>query len=191
LAAAQGEEVLFADADGATPIAEEAKLRGILRRRTFVAVGSRLLHTPGTSVCRTLWRGLPGRAFAWLGRVLFGLPVRDTQCGFKMFRREVLAPLLDLCRESGYLFDLEILVWAFRLGYGIAEVPVVWREVPGSKVRLLRDGWAMLRGLFRLRRSLGRVPLSQRVLALAPASALSMPLRRDSAGSPSLESQER
>jgi dolichyl-phosphate beta-glucosyltransferase len=119
-----------------------------------VAVGSRFLPEPAAAVRRFWHRHLSGRCFAGLVRWGFGLPLRDTQCGFKMFRREVVLRLLPLCRESGYLFDLEILAWAHRLGYRIAEVPVSWRDVPGSKVRLLRDGWAMLRGLVRLRRAL-------------------------------------
>jgi dolichyl-phosphate beta-glucosyltransferase len=175
LAAARGEIVLFADADGATPIGEEAKLRNAICHGASVAIGSRLLFLGKSAVCRSLPRDLLGNAFAWLARAVFDLPVWDTQCGFKMFRHEVLSPLLDLCHESGYLLDLEILAWAHRLGYAIAEVPVSWRDVSGSKVHLLRDGWRMLSGLARLRRALrptdhkGRPPPKQ----LSPLSIAS------------------
>jgi len=150
--AARGDVILFADADGATPIAEEQKLRDAIDQGAAVAVGGRLLR-PGKAVRRSWHRGVLGKAFASLTRRFFDLPVLDTQCGFKMFRREAGLRFARLCCQSGYLFDVEILVWAQRLGYGIAEVPVAWRDVPGSKVRPIRDGWMMLRGLFELRRA--------------------------------------
>ncbi len=188
---AQGDLLLFADADGATPIAEEARLRDAIRQGASVAVGSRLLRSKDKVVGRHLYRDVPGRIFACLAHTLFGLSVWDTQCGFKIFRREVLPSLLGLCCESGYLFDLEILAWAHRLGYRIAEVPVSWRDVPGSKVRLLRDGWSMLRGLLRLRRALGRAVLPRPSALLAPACIGNLPETRGSDGFPSLERQVR
>jgi dolichyl-phosphate beta-glucosyltransferase len=153
VAAARGEYVLFADADGATPISEEAKLRRALAGEADVAVGSRLLRDPGSLVTRTWRRHLTGNLFARLAGHFFALPVRDTQCGFKMFRRETAKELFGLSREAGYLIDLEVLLLAWRLGYQVAEVTVSWSDVPGSKVRLVRDGLRMLSGLYRLHRN--------------------------------------
>ncbi len=166
---ARGDYILLADADGATPIEEEAKLREALLDGADIAIGSRMLwgrHSclPGENgrqeclphVERSWPRNMTGAAFAWAVRTMFGLPFRDTQCGFKMFRREVAQRLFALCKEDGYLIDVEVLLHAHRLGYKIVEVPVAWRDVPGSKVRLFRDGWRMLTGLWRLRRRLGR-----------------------------------
>jgi dolichyl-phosphate beta-glucosyltransferase len=191
MAAACGELMLFADADGATPIQETSTLCEAIEQGADVAVGSRFLPEPAAAVRRFWHRHLSGRCFAGLVRWGFGLPLRDTQCGFKMFRREVVLRLLPLCRESGYLFDLEILVWAHRLGYRIAEVPVSWRDVPGSKVRLLRDGWAMLRGLLRLRRALGRVALPQQSAPLTSAPVSDLLECKGGAGFPSLDTQGR
>jgi dolichyl-phosphate beta-glucosyltransferase len=189
--AASAPFLLLADADGATPIEEEKRLRQALEGGAAIAVGSRLLRHPGAAVERVPSRQLSGKVFSFLVRSLFGLPVRDTQCGFKMFRREVALALLPHCCEAGYLLDLEILAWAHRLGYRIAEVPVSWRDMPGSKVRLLRDGWAMLRGLFRLRRALGHTALPQRSPPVALAPVLDLPESRERAGFPSLDSQGR
>jgi hypothetical protein len=83
---------------------------------------------------------------------LFGTPVRDTQCGFKMFRREAALRLFAASQETGYLLDVELLVLARRLGYRVAEVPVNWSEVPGSKLSMARDWRAILTDLWRLRR---------------------------------------
>lgn len=152
--AARGDWLLLADADGATPIKEEQKLRQAIEGGAASAIGSRLLETGKSDLERFWYRRFSGRIFAAITRFLFHLPVRDTQCGFKMFRRETALQVLPYCRETGYLFDLEILLWTHRLGYPIAEVPVIWRDVPGSKVCLGRDGLRMLRGLGRLRHSL-------------------------------------
>ena len=146
--AARHEFVLFADADGATPIEEEARLRAEIDAGADLAIGSRL-----ASRSRAWHRGLTGRAFAAAVRLALTIPARDTQCGFKMFRRDVARRLFDSCGEEGYLFDLHVLALAARLGLRIAEVEVRWSEVPGSKVRLVRDSWRMLSGLPRLRRS--------------------------------------
>lgn len=154
VATARGDFVLIADADGATPIAEEAKLRQAILDGADIVIGSRRLRTGGIE--RSWLRNLIGGIFAWAVRRMFGLPVRDTQCGFKMFRREVAQRLFAMCREDGFLIDIEVLLHAHRLGYKIVEVPVAWRDVPGSKVRLVRDGWRMLTGLWRLRRRFGR-----------------------------------
>jgi len=175
---ARGQVVMFADADGATPIEEEAKLRRAIERGADMAVGSRLLSPTHTSRQRTWHRSLLGRLFAWVVRRLVPLPVQDTQCGFKMFRRHVARHLFQLSQEPGYLFDVELLALAHRLGYRIAEVPVSWRDVPGSKVRLVHDGWKMLLGLWALRGSLGKLQQS-----LPPASD-SIPLARSSALGP-------
>jgi dolichyl-phosphate beta-glucosyltransferase len=120
-----------------------------------VAVGSRLISNCSSHVERVWHRRLFGQIFAGLARHLLGLPVRDSQCGFKMFRRSTALRLCEVCQESGYLFDVEVLAWAQRLGYRVAEVAVSWREMPGSKVRVLRDGLIMLLGLCKLWYSMG------------------------------------
>jgi dolichyl-phosphate beta-glucosyltransferase len=144
--AARGNLVLLADADGATPIEEEAKLREAISGGADIAVGSR-------SQCRRpAGRSLSGKLFAGLVSGLFRLPVRDSQCGFKMFRRTAAQYLFRLAREDGFLIDVEILALARRFHYSTSEVAVHWRDMPGSKVRWLRDGWRMASGLIRLRR---------------------------------------
>jgi dolichyl-phosphate beta-glucosyltransferase len=155
--AARGKLLLFADADGATPIAEEARLAAAIQAGADLAIGSRLLPGAGAKRQRALLRGLAGASFAAVARWLLGLSVRDTQCGFKMFRGDVGRRLFSLGNESRYLFDLELLALARQLGYRTVEVPVNWREVPGGHMRLLGELPAALAGLWRLsRRRLGR-----------------------------------
>ncbi len=152
--AACGERLLFADADGATPIAEEAKLRAALEDGADVAVGSRLLAAPGTRRRRAPMRAVAGKVFATWARWWLHVPVRDTQCGFKMFRHDVARELFENSSEPGYLFDLELLALAQRLGYRIAEVPVHWTEIPGGHLSLVRMLPGIIHGMWRLRRRL-------------------------------------
>ena len=123
--AATGRFVLFADADGATPIEEESRLRSLVESGADLAVGSRRIA--GDVVCqRHAIRRLVGAAFAQLAQAALRVSVSDPQCGFKMFRREVAQELFSRSREDGYYFDLELLILAERLGYRAAEAPIQW-----------------------------------------------------------------
>ncbi len=163
--AAEGRTVLFADADGATPISEEWRLAAALARGADVAVGSRAVAGPGVYRERTRKRAAAGTAFAWIARQVLGLSVRDTQCGFKMFDRSAARDLFTLTRETGYLFDLEVLAVARRLGLRVDEVAVSWADQPGSKVSLARDGWKMARGLWTVRANVAGLALPARTAA--------------------------
>ena len=153
--ASRGEVLLFADADGATPIEEHARLAAAIADGADVAIGSRLLSGEGIHRARSPMRGVTGWLFALVARRLLRLPVRDTQCGFKMFRGDAGRRLFSLTGESRYLFDLELLAAARRLGYQIVEVPINWHEVPGGHLHPLVELPRIAVGLWRLRR-LGR-----------------------------------
>jgi len=69
-------------------------------------------------------------------RVAFGLRVKDTQCGAKLFKREVVKSVLPELKLSGFEFDVELLWKIKRAGFNIKEVPVVWRHKSGSRFKL-------------------------------------------------------
>ena len=148
---ATGRMVLFADADGSTPISEIERLEGALEAGADVAVGSREGRAEGVQVRAKLHRRLIGRTFHFLVESLANSGVKDTQCGFKLFRSEVSHDLFSRMRMNGYSFDVEVLVMARRRGYQVAEVPVNWTHQPGSKVRLTVDSLQMAADLFRIR----------------------------------------
>lgn len=153
--AAQGEFQLFADADGATPIRELERLEAAMHNGADLAIGSRTLASRDSRyrVRARLHRTLLGNLFNRIVQRL-GIPgIKDTQCGFKLFRKSVAQDLFSVARIDGYGFDLELLYIAQRRGYRIAEVPINWTDQPGSKVRVLRDGLAMVREMLAVRRN--------------------------------------
>lgn len=152
--AARGDLVLFADADGATPMRELDRLETALRSGAGVAIGSRALHS-GTVVRDTrLHRRAMGRVFHGLVELLVGSSVRDTQCGFKLFTRPVAQRVFAPATSDGFSFDVEILSRVEALGVPVAEIAVDWSDVPSSRVRLASDSASMLIDLVRIRRRL-------------------------------------
>jgi dolichyl-phosphate beta-glucosyltransferase len=167
--AARGSLVIFADADGATPISDELQLRRAILHGADGAVGSRRLPVIGPHVHRPLSRFALSVVFASLARLILGIHISDTQCGFKMFRRSAGIALFQLSTMRGFSFDVEVLYLASRLRLRIEEVGVHWREVPGSKVSLIRDSSRMLHDLLRMRRHVDRV-LAERDVPTPPPS---------------------
>jgi dolichyl-phosphate beta-glucosyltransferase len=146
-----GRHILFADADGATPIGEIERLETALGEGADVSVGSRALPAEGIQVNAKIYRRFIGRTFHHLVERLVDAGVKDTQCGFKLFRSSVAQDLFSRMRINGFSFDVELLLIARRRGYRVAEVPVNWTHQPGSKVRLTSDSVRMAADLFRIR----------------------------------------
>jgi dolichyl-phosphate beta-glucosyltransferase len=148
--ASVGDMVLFADADGACSVSEEVRLREAILQGADIAVGSRRVGSP-SQVSRRCHRRFMGWCFACATRVTTGLAVRDTQCGFKMFRRSVAEELFAGCPRDDYLFDIFVLMCAKAGGHRVKEIGVMWTEIPGSQLHILRDSWEMVRGLITMR----------------------------------------
>ncbi len=148
---ARGAYLLFCDADLSTPIAEVEKLLAALQEPAEIAIGSRALPESRVEVHQPWYRESMGRLFNRFVQVLAVPGIRDTQCGFKCFRREAA---LEICRRmtrERFGFDVEMLYLARRLGYRVREVPVIWRNSPESRVHILRDSLSMLGDLLRIR----------------------------------------
>jgi len=94
---------------------------------------------------------LAGIIFNGFVRVITGLPFHDTQCGFKIFRREPSRIIFEEQRIERFGFDPEILFLAKRHGLRIAEVPVRWAHDPATKVHVLRDSVMMFGDLLFIR----------------------------------------
>ena len=96
-------------------------------------------------------RGVAGHAFSAVVALCLLPGIRDSQCGFKVFRQPAAAAIFSRVRLDGFGFDVEALWLARRLGYRVAEVPVVWRDDRESHIRLARDSLGMLRDVGRVR----------------------------------------
>jgi dolichyl-phosphate beta-glucosyltransferase len=162
---ARGDRILFADADGATPIGELRRLEQALDAGADVAIGSResVRRAAVDVVVRTsVWRRLSGRIFHQVVRLGGVKGIVDTQCGFKLFTSAAAATLFPRMRVDGFAFDVELLLLAQSLGLRITEVPVNWTHQPGSKVNVVRDGLTMAADVLRLRARARRAARARR-----------------------------
>jgi dolichyl-phosphate beta-glucosyltransferase len=150
---ARGHHLLFADADGATPFREVQQLLAAAAAGHEIAIGSRRASSEAATRERTGLRALMGQMFYSFVNFLAVPGINDTQCGFKLFRRDCARALFTDLNESGWAFDVEVLYRAQLTGYGIAEVAVDWHEVEGSKVSPVRDAIRMFVAVFRIRRN--------------------------------------
>jgi dolichyl-phosphate beta-glucosyltransferase len=148
---ARGRRILFADADGATPIGEIERLDAALDAGADLAIGSRAVASTEVHVRTRLHRRVIGRIFHLLVRLTGVRGISDTQCGFKLFRGAVAHVLFSRMRTSGFSFDVEVLMMARLCGHRIAEVPVNWTHQPGSRVNLVTDSVRMAGDLVRIR----------------------------------------
>jgi glycosyltransferase involved in cell wall biosynthesis len=129
---AQGALILMMDADLATPMSEFDVLKESVVSGADVAIGSRPLRTSTLSVRQPIVRELAGRMFNFIVRVVSGLPFKDTQCGFKLWRSVSAKNCFSVCLVNGFAFDVESLVVAKALGYSVVEIGVTWAHQPGA-----------------------------------------------------------
>jgi len=157
LKAAAADVALFSDADLSTPIGEMAKLVDPIRSGEFdVTFGSRALDRSLIGTHQPWQREQGGRVMNLIIRTMSGLDFADTQCGFKAFNMSKFRPLLDLMQIDRFGFDIEFLFVAARNGLRLAEIPVRWNDVAGSKVSAFRDARRMISELRDIRRNAKR-----------------------------------
>lgn len=154
---ARGDIVLFADMDQATPISEVGKFLPKFNEGYDIVIASRA-GREGAPVIRKLM----AYGFAVLRTLVLRLPYRDTQCGFKAFRKEAAQKIFKrmkifneehVSQNAGVTagFDLEILYIARKLKLKVAEVKVAWHHQESERINPLRDSWEGLRDLIRVR----------------------------------------
>ena len=77
--------------------------------------------------------------------------IQDSQCGFKFFQHSVAKELFRRQKIDGYMFDVEILAIARRLGYRIGQIPIRWRDDADSRLQLVAGNWRNMRDILRIR----------------------------------------
>jgi dolichyl-phosphate beta-glucosyltransferase len=148
--AGRGARRLMTDADLSTPIEELERLERALDAGHDVAIGSRALEGARIEVRQPWYRENMGRLFNVFVRALALPGLRDTQCGFKLFSARAAEAVFAAARLDGFSFDVEALFIARRLGYRIAELPVVWRNDAATHVGL-GGGFQAFPDLLRIR----------------------------------------
>jgi dolichyl-phosphate beta-glucosyltransferase len=140
---AKFEYVLFSDADLSTPIEEVENLEKYASPRSLV-IASRGLQQSRLEVRQPFYRETMGRIFNLIVRLLLVPDIADTQCGFKLFGREVVKEIFPRTTIDRFAFDVEIIYLARKLGFDVVEVPVRWRNDSRSRVHPIRDSMQML-----------------------------------------------
>lgn len=146
-----GKFLLTCDADLSTPIEELEKLMPFIHKDFDIVIGSRGLQESDIIVRQPWYRQRMGKIFNILVRILVLRGLKDTQCGFKLFRGDTARKLFKKSHINGFSFDVEILFLAEKEGYRIKEVPVRWLNSPNSKVKIIHDSMNMFLELFRIR----------------------------------------
>ena len=153
--AAKGDFVLFADADNSTPIEQADKLLKYAKDYNVV-IASRYCKGGELVIPQSFYRRLGGRAINLVIQTLLLPGINDTQCGFKLFKRELAVKIFNQMTLDRWSFDIEILAMARLFGEKIKEVGVVWQDNPHSMLSPLKDGYQMIKDAWKVRLNLQR-----------------------------------
>lgn len=153
IAIAKGSVVGFLDIDlEVSPVYVPSFVRMILDGTADVVTGLRVYREALSS----LHRAILSRGYSWLVRTTLGIPLRDTETGYKFFNRKKILPILHKTRHNGWFWDTEIMAFAYYKGFIIREEPVLFmrRFDKQSSVRLLRDTVDYMKSLIAFRMSI-------------------------------------
>jgi dolichyl-phosphate beta-glucosyltransferase len=148
---AKGELILFTDADLSTPIEEFEKLKKEIENGYDIAIGSRGLKDSKIVIPQPFYRRIIGKIFPFLVRLIVINDFKDTQCGFKLFKKEAGKKIFSQLKTDGFAFDVEVLARGKKENFKIAEVPVVWINSPYSSVKIFKDSFKMFISLLKIR----------------------------------------
>ncbi|MBN2190390.1 MAG: glycosyltransferase family 2 protein [Candidatus Aureabacteria bacterium] len=148
---ATGDIRVFADADMSTPIETLTGMIEFVKNGYDVVIGSRRTQGAVIEIRQNFLRENMGRVFNMLVRLIVLRGFSDTQCGFKLFTKKAAENIFKLQKFDNFVFDVEILYIAKKLGFKIIEAPVKWYNSTDSKVRPFRDSLSMFLDLFKIR----------------------------------------
>ena len=148
--APQADLVGYVDADGAT---SPAAFFELVRRadRADCVIASRWMPGAVIHQTQTNKRQFASRVFHMIVQGLFWMNIKDTQCGAKVMRRQVVEAVHPSLRIADMAFDINLLYSIKRAGFTILEVPTVWTDKMGSKVVLGKTSLTMLLSVIRVR----------------------------------------
>lgn len=136
---AQGELILVTDADNSTPIEEFAKMLSAMDQGYDIVIGSRYLKDSSIKIKQPFSRIMIGRIGNFLIRLFVVNNIKDTQCGFKLFKHDVAKEIFSRQKIKRWGFDMEVLAIAQLLNFKTKEVPVSWFNSTDTRLRPVRD----------------------------------------------------
>jgi dolichyl-phosphate beta-glucosyltransferase len=148
----RGDYLFICDADLSMPVEEITKFLPPTVDSYDVAIASREVDG-ARRIDEPQYRHLMGRVFNLIVRMLAIPGIQDTQCGFKVFRREVARDVFALQTIDGWGFDVEVLFIALKHGYKMIEVPITWYYRPQSRISPLKDSINMVLEVLKVRRN--------------------------------------
>ena len=146
---AEGDLIGFVDSDRSTSPEEFFKLYENIEKNDGI-IGSRRIKGAKVIPKRSVKKGLSSFLFNIITRILFQLNYKDTQCGAKIFKKDIAKYLVKNSKEKGWIFDVELLNICKKKNYKILEFPINWQDDEGSHISTL-DGIKSLFQLFKYR----------------------------------------
>lgn len=147
-----GDIILFMDADLSTDLREIVRIYKMTVEDYDLVIGSRHSKDSNISVSQPLHRRLSAFAFRTISNTAIGLDFKDTQCGFKSFRRQAALEIFSSQKIERFAFDVEILYLAELFGFSIGVLPVRWANASDSRVKFFRDSMNMLKDIHRIKK---------------------------------------
>lgn len=148
---ANGEILAFVDSDESILPQEFNKLLDHLSDNDC-AIASRRIEGAYVYIEQPFLRRVSSKAFNVIVNLMFNIGIKDTQCGAKVFKRDIICEIVPLMKTKGFEFDVELLWRIKNKGYKIKEVPIVWKHDGGSTFKL-RNSYKMLISLIKIRLS--------------------------------------
>ena len=150
----QGQVIMFMDADYCVPVDFVATGLELIQAGCDVAIASRAIAGATVSHHQNIFREASAKLYTFIQNRYLGLHYKDTQCGFKLFKRKAAQALFGQQKLDSVIFDPEILWLAKRDGFRVAEFPIRWRHVENSRIQYdsLRKSLFVFQELFRIRR---------------------------------------
>lgn len=147
---ARGKYVCYVDADNATKASHLYELLPYLKDSDAV-IASRWMAGSIVKPKQPFKRRIASRCFNMLVRILFNLQFRDTQCGCKLFREQAVQPILQNLGITQWAFDIDLLYHLKSKDFRIIEVPTVWEDIEGSRLKIPKVSREMFLAIVRLR----------------------------------------
>jgi dolichyl-phosphate beta-glucosyltransferase len=141
--------ILFSDADLSTPIEELDNFTKYLDYD--IIIGSRNLKESNIMIHQPFYRAYPGKIFSYLVRLITIRGIKDTQCGFKLFKKEIAHKIFNKQTIDRWGFDVELMYIAHKYKYKIKELPVIWLNDEKTKLNLFKDSTRMFLDLIKIR----------------------------------------